>query len=135
MTTHILSMTYAPKIAGVRNGSIRQTIRKYNPKRPFKVGDKLIIHGWESKPYRSPWNWRIEVHIDQLPEFEARDNGVNDLAPVAGYKFHAWNSTVMDRIAKLDGIDPPTGVALKEVLEKFHGEFSFNPVRFQVIRW
>ena len=52
MTTHILSMTYGPKIAGVMDGSIRQTIRHTER---IKVGDKLILHTWTGKPYRSPW--------------------------------------------------------------------------------
>lgn len=135
MTTHILSMTYGPKIEGVRNGTIRQTIRKYNPKRPFKIGDKLLIHGWSGKPYRSPWNWRMEAEVKELPSFEARNIGVNDTAPIAQMRFYAWDTPVMDRIAGYDGISPPTGLALKEVLEKFHGKFTDEPIEFQVVRW
>jgi len=46
-----------------------------------------------------------------------------------------WQDPLVDELARLDGIDPPTGMALKEVLEGFHGKFTDKPVIFQVIRW
>ncbi len=47
-----------------------------------------------------------------------------------------WFDELIDRIAKLDGILPPTGTELKNVLETYHGRFhDFNPVHFQIIRW
>ena len=43
---------------------------------------------------------------------------------------------VLDAIAKADGIDPPTGLGLKQVLEAFHGPFPYAPMmEFQIIRW
>ena len=129
MTTHILSMTYGPKIEGVRNGTIRQTIRKYNPKRPIVFGDKLLIHGWEGKPYRSPWNWRIEATVINTEIHSANNKWfglelwVNDCAGV------------LRQVAARDGIEPPTSLGLKAVLEGFHGSFTDEPVRFQIIRW
>jgi len=133
MTTHIMAMTYAPKVEGIKDGTIKQTIRVVNPNRPFQTHEKVIIHGWEGKPYRSPWSWRIETVIVEAGEFNAYASGVADVND--NFRFHTWNSPVMDRIARLDGICPPTGMALKEVLEEFHGKFTDEPIRFQIIRW
>ena len=66
MATHILSLTYVPKIPLVKSGEITQTIRLHNPERPKKVGDKLILHTWEGKPYRTKWDWRLETSIEDL---------------------------------------------------------------------
>ena len=66
MTTHILSLTYAPKISLVKSGECTQTIRLHNDQNPKRVGDKLIIHTWKGRPYRSKWGWRLETKIDDL---------------------------------------------------------------------
>jgi hypothetical protein len=143
-------MTYGPKIEGVRNGNIRQTIRRFNPKRPFEVGDKLLIHGWVGAMYRTPWNWRREekvrftLNLGALEtKFVIDDGGgmrITDweadlLCDNTFPLFVGWYQKIADDIAIADGILPPTGIALKEVLEKFHGKFTDEPVRFQVIRW
>jgi len=152
MTTHIMSMTYGPKIEGVRNGTIRQTIRKYNPKRPFKLGDKLLIHGWSGKPYGSPWSWRMESVVTELDHLWV-DNMVwvlkdhYDLTH-EGYasSMHVWDRPHphIEKIAKDDGIVPPTPMELLKVLEDFHGKFPRSGLliygdppmaEFQVIRW
>lgn len=33
-----------------------------------------------------------------------------------------WDNSDIDEIARLDGIVPPTGMALREVLHEFYGE-------------
>jgi hypothetical protein len=144
MTTHILSMTYGPKIAGVRGGTIRQTIRRLNPNNPFKLGDKLLIHGWEGKSYRSPWNWRIEATVKELDKLEVDSEAWvlwdhQDLI-AEGWctALHIWDQEhpLMVDIAIADGIDPPTSKAVKAVLESFHGPFpSDDMLEFQIIRW
>jgi hypothetical protein len=50
-----LPLTYEPKIPGVIDGTIRQTIRVG---RKFRVGDLVSFHGWEGRPYRSKWSFR-----------------------------------------------------------------------------
>jgi len=131
MTTHILSMTYPPKIEGVRHGTIRQTIRRFNPERPFEIGDKLLIHGWEGKPYRSPWNWRMDAELKEVLALDCySDHVMQD-----GWLRWSWGEMHPTWLAQKDGIEPPTGEALKAVLERFHGKFTDEPVRFQVIRW
>ena len=142
MTTHILSMTYQPKIEGVRNGTIRQTIRLYNEKRPFKVGDKLLIHGWAGKPYRSKWSWRMEATVNFCPEINmiadkdvvrvpVWSHAIRDFAWVPVF----WDQDYANELARLDGISPPCGPELKRVLETYHGKFTDEPVQMQVIRW
>ena len=149
MTTHIISMTYPPKIDGVRDGTIRQTIRAYNPKFPFKLDDKLLIHGWSGKPYRSPWSWRISGVVKELDHLwvdsdiwalkDHYDLTHSGLATAISF----WDTPHhrIDKIAKVDGIDPPTGLGLKKVIEGFHGRLPdfFDPIdkmrEFQVIRW
>ena len=131
MTTHIMSMTYGPKIEGVRDGTIRQTIRKFNPKRPFEVGEKLLIHGWVNQPYRTPWSWRFESRVKEVYDLECYvDYVVQD-----GWLRWSWGEAFPVHIAQLDGISPPTGQALKEILERYHGKFTDEAVRFQIIRW
>lgn len=117
-----LPLTYAPKIPGVLNGTIRQTIRKG---RKFRVGDLIAFHGWEGKPYRSKWSFRtgyfevvkvIDVTIDE-------DGFWQDVCFYQPW-FHS------DDIARLDGIDPPTGEALRDVL------LSMGCLgQAQIVRW
>lgn len=120
-----LPLTYAPKISGVREGWIRQTIRVG---RKFRVGDLVSFHGWEGKPYRSKWSFRTPYVM------------LNDVIPItilphgfaAPHEFRPWN--LLDTIARLDGIEPPTGEALRAVL------LGLNPipdtgVEAQIIRW
>lgn len=144
MTTHILGMTYEPKIQGVRHGTIRQTIRLYNPKNPFKLGDRLIIHGWAGNPYRSPWSWRMNAVIEEIDHIWVDSEAwvLKDDYDLTHERYatalNPWDipHDVLDKIAKADGIDPPTGAELKKVLEAFHGPFPYAPMmEFQIIRW
>ena len=134
MTTHILAITYQPKIEGVKNGTIRQTIRPIS-KIPRKVGDKLILHGWKGKPYRSPWSWRREATVKQVFEIECyADYFIDEENYICQWVVaDAWDRP--SRLAQLDGISPSTGLQLKHVLETYHGKFTDKPVQMQVIRW
>lgn len=60
MTTHMLPLTYKPKIQAVKEGRCRQTIRKRNldPKRWRERGDKLILYTCKGPLYHSKWDWR-----------------------------------------------------------------------------
>lgn len=157
MTTHITAITYEPKIEATKNGSIRNTWRILNPKRPKKVRDTLLTHGWSGKPYRSPWNWRRSDEIRQVVEVEVQSEFVrllrmesiggifgkpkDDISGIRGITYemgahdYSWDSKRMDYEAKLDGIQPPLGLELKRTLEGFHGRFEATPVHFQIIRW
>lgn len=133
MKKHNLSLTYAPKIAGVRAGTIRQTIRTG---RKFSVGDLVSFHGWEGKPYRSRWSFRTPY----APLTAVKDITIH---PIEGIVVHRpqgvvvvcpWGGRAAATLATLDGIDPPTGKALRAVL------LGLNPIpdagaEAQIIRW
>jgi len=120
-----IPLTYEPKIAGVRDGTIRQTIRVG---RKFRVGDLVSFHGWEGKPYRSKWSFRTPYVM------------LNDVIPItilphgfaAPHEFRPW--CLLDEIARLDGIEPPTGEALCRVLSGMH-KIPFAGVGAQILRW
>jgi hypothetical protein len=123
-----LPLTYLPKISGVQNGTIRQTIRKG---RKFKVGDLVRFHGWEGAPYRSGWIYLTKY----LPLTKVYDITVfgSKYASPAGYPI-LWTSPFADNLAHRDGINPPTGIALGELLGKIHGIHP-EGLEMQILRW
>ena len=146
MTTHILSMTYQPKIEGVRRLEVRRTTRIYNEANPFEMGDFALIHGWSGKPYRSPWNWRMPKMpiLEPIDMFATASSAAFWQNPLTGKPLsdesclinrYFWQDPIMDEVARLDGIAPATGIEYQNVLERYHGKFTDKPVRFQVVRW
>ena len=124
-----IPLTYAPKIAGVLAGSIRQTIRTG---RKFSPGDLVSFHGWSGRPYRSPWSFRTPYFpLTQVIPIVIFEGGIAD--PSWGWmEFLPWSD--LDDLARLDGIEPPTGAELYRVLS------ALNPipeggVEAQIIRW
>lgn len=122
-----LPLTYAPKIAAVQDGTCTQSIRIDTP---LTVGDFVAFHGWEGRPYHSAWSFRtpyflitlakpINVHADYayLPEEK---------------KKLLADDPLLDRLAAKDGIDPPTGKELLQVLHAMHGP---GILRGKVLRW
>lgn len=129
MAKHIMSMTYAPKIDAVQDGRCTQTIRTMR-KKEIKAGDSIMFHGWRGKAYRSKWNGQMRVTVTEV---------IHCLASAEGMKFEntktiPWDDIVVGIIAELDFIDPPTGLALRDVLFKLNGAPS-TPERYQIIRW
>ena len=45
----------------------------------------------------------------------------------------AWSAGTVDDLAKRDGIEPPTGVALRDLIMEMYG--LKEPKKMQVIRW
>lgn len=117
MTTHIMALTYQPKIEAVFDGKITQTIRTWYPGQPEKrVGDKLILHTWEGKPYRSKWGQRM----------------VGEISQVEVLHLSIASDERLDELARMDGIDPPNGKELKRTLANLnHGWLG----EYRVIRW
>jgi hypothetical protein len=122
-----LPLTYQPKIPGVMDGSITQSIRIDTQ---LSVGDYIAFHGWEGRPYHSPWSFRTEyyrvrlakpinIHADfvYLPE-EKRQLKIGD--------------PILDRLAEKDGIEPATGEELLKVLHGMHGDGTLYG---KVLRW
>lgn len=110
-----LPLTYKPKIPGVLTGWITQSIRIDTD---LQVGDLIAFHGWEGKPYHSPWSFRtpyceiilakdINVHANSvyLPEKK---------------KWLNTHDTEMYQLAFEDGIYPVTGEELIRVLHEMN---------------
>ena len=50
-----------------------------------------------------------------------------------GWRWCGWNSEYANDLAAKDFIDPPTGVALRDVLARLNGKLHFE--HYQIIRW
>ena len=121
-----LPLTYKPKIIPVYDGLITQPIRTG---RKYAVGDLVAFHGWEGIPYRSNWSFRTEYFplievVDIILDYE--HGIITSFGNCLGWKD-------LDYLAELDGIDPPTGIALRGVL--FGLNNKQNVVEAQVLRW
>jgi len=127
MATHNMGFTYTPKIEAVKDGRCTQTIRYVN-KRTIKEGDFLNLFTWSSKPYRSPWSWRLKVRVREVITISVTDYGVR-----CGEWEKPWDSYWIRKLSEHDFIDPPTGAELKKVLEGMHGALKGQV--FQIIRW
>ena len=120
-----LPLTYTPKIPGVLNGSIRQTIRVG---RKFSPGDLVSFHGWSGRPYRSPWSFRTQYAVlKAVIPITIYPGGIE-----APGEIRPWS--LLDGIARLDGIDPPTGEALCRVLSGMH-KIPADGIEAQILRW
>lgn len=124
-----IPLTYAPKIPGVCDGSIRQTIRVG---RKFSVGDLVSFHGWEGRPYRSKWSFRTPYfRLTAARAIRIVPGGI--VWPGAMHDEHyAWRE--LDDLAARDGIEPPTGEALREVLSGMH-MIPDEGIEAQILRW
>jgi hypothetical protein len=141
--THILSLTYKPKIDAVKAGICRQTIRRFKPDRPKHPGDKLLLHTWAGKPYRTPWDWRLETPIKEVYVLEMPEG--TDWGYPGEYVLFFWKvlppntwsraALDLDELAARDGIDPPTHIGLEETLMKLNGLDSMIGTAWEVIRW
>ena len=134
MATHILILTYAPKIPLVKSGECTQTIRLHNPDKPKKVGDKLILHTWEGKPYRSKWDWRLETEISELEQL------------TFSYPEWVFDEKIHHRLyelARQDGIPVPIhefpnlkmAFDLTDTLAKLNGMRTVSGKLWDIIRW
>lgn len=123
------ALTYEPKIAAVRAGECRSTIR---PKHTVKPMDWLRIYGWSGRPYCSPWGWKTDyMLVKEVIYIYIYDEGLEIGIPGMFSTKYLWKNTIIDDIAKADGIDPPTGVALgklmneKYKLPKYYGSLMY----------
>ena len=136
--THILSLTYAPKIEAVKAGEIKQTIRSWDSMRPKKVGDKLILHTWSGKPYRTPWGWRLETKLSAVLNIGYSDGDWFGPYWNKGNEFlgnKLLSDVYIDSIARLDGIEPPTREGLENTLMKLNGLKTLEGTLWDVLRW
>lgn len=128
-----LPLTYGPKIPGVLSGDIGQTIRVGWMK--YQIGDRIAYHGWSGVPYRSKWSFRTEYFTlhTAIPIWMCR-TGFELPAFDCPAGFYPWEHPVMDTLARLDGIEPATGVELGNVLNRYH-KLTDTAIPGQIIRW
>lgn len=126
---HIKAFTYEPKIEAVRNGTCRQTIRPLG-KRPAESGDIILFHGWEGRPYRSRWSWRLDVHTNYVETVLISPKGISFINTIfGGNTFREWKQ--LDALAKYDGIESG-----KEMGKLFNKMYDLRGGKeFQIIRW
>jgi hypothetical protein len=122
-----LPLTYKPKIPGVLTGWITQSIRIDTD---LQVGDSIAFHGWEGKPYHSPWSFRTPYCEITL----AKDINVhaNSVYLPEKKKWLNTHDTEMYQLAFEDGIYPVTGEELLKVLHTMHGN---GVLHGKILRW
>ena len=126
MRKYVMAITYEPKIEPVKDGRCKQTIRIG---RKVAVGDEILFHGWEGRPYHSKWSWRLRVVVKKVVDILVEKDGTSSTN--AGM---LWTGTAADQLAKADYIKPPTGIKLRDVLFKFGG-IPTKPEEYQVVLW
>ena len=130
-----LPLTYEPKIQPVIDGTIRQTIREVGKAGKKAEGDLISLHGWSGKPYRSPWSFRTPYQeIWMAEDIHIIPTGMLHYHNGKFQKEVNWDSWEMNHLAVYDGIVPPTGTALRDVL---FGKNVISSVGIwaQIIRW
>lgn len=129
-----LPLTYQPKIQPVIDGVCRQTIRPVKtPELKKSVGDLIRFYTWSGIPYRSERTTITPYYkIIEVKDCRISSQGIDDLYFNGETGLWDWNE--LDRLAELDGIVPPTGEALRDILVEKNGIGS-DWVNAQVIRW
>lgn len=124
MTIHIRAFTYEPKIPAVRALKCRQTIRPKG-RRPVGIEDEILFHGWEGRPYRSKWSWRLKIKVDHVRMIRMWPEGVQFMPDL---KIEPWEK--LEWLAFLDGI--PSWKEMEEGFKKMH---KLTGQEFQIISW
>lgn len=130
MVTHIMSLTYVPKIEAVKAGTIRQTIRLQRSLNVKRQGDGLILHTWAGKPYRSQWDWRIKTTIKEVTTLLYQDGKWWDFQT-----YQLLDDADLRAIAARDGIEEPTRENLEATLKKLNGLESLEFTIWDVVSW
>ena len=139
-----LPLTYEPKVEPVLLGTCRQTIRVRNVNKktgkmaPAKqVGDLIQFFLWSGRPY---WSKQINLTeyeplvrvIDCIiyPDGLERISNKIGRNPICKCPWSAWSC-----LAEKDGIVPPIGEALRDVLIGKNGKIPEEGIPAQILRW
>lgn len=110
-----IPMSYGPKLDAVFGGTCTQTIRRG---RKYAAGQRRWIFEWSGPPYRSKWGRRMLVEIERVGLIEAGEEAMCFKWADGENMFCCnWAAPQADELAAADFIDPPTGVALRDVLK------------------
>ena len=131
MSKHVMSMTCPAKLEAVFSGECTQTIRLGGK---YSVGDEILIHDWEGRPYRSKWGRRLRVVVVLVQDmilyekrFDLCFHGLTDSIP------KKWGGVMSDAIAIGDGLK--NGLTLKAELKHLNGIREFSGEIAQIIVW
>ncbi len=130
--TWMLPMSYQPKIQAVRDDTCTQTIRPWKDIRP---GDYVWLFEKEGHKYYGKWVWKKKRVVTEV--FTFRLLGPNHMGwmVIPSGKPEVEDTVYpMNEFALRDGIDPPTGEALVDVLFGFYGGKIWD-MEFVAIRW
>jgi hypothetical protein len=125
----VIPLTYEPKILKVLSGDCTHTIRVGTK---YQVGDLVMFHGWEGLPYRSKWSFRTPYW--QLCEVKPLRIFPTGIMAEIDIEIVPWDHPILDLIARIDGIEPPTGEELGRVLAS-KNKIPVDGVDAQAIRW
>jgi hypothetical protein len=129
-------LTYEPKIEPVQQGKIRQTIRIG---RKYSVGDLIRFYVWEGKPYRSKRHnitgYMPLIDVEPIVLFPIGIAFPKKWDWTNHTVFFEWDSAGAWNLSTRDGIVPPTGEALRDVLISKNGEIPKEGIETQIIRW
>lgn len=136
---HIKAFTYKEKIPDVRAGKCGQTIR---PKgiRPVSIGDTILFHGWAGIPYRSRWDWRLEIIVNVIKPILVYYEGIVFLDSISP-RLVPWIE--LDMLAKEDGIkckdNQKPGIIMGNLFNSMYKLPMYyagkSGLDFQIIRW
>lgn len=132
-----IPLTYEPKIEPVRRGECTQTIRMG---RKFKAGDLVRFYRWTGKPYRSKQEtitgYMEIVFTNNIVIYQEgfTNQSIGNPGIQAPWIFK-WEGEICEDVAKEDGIIPPTGEALRDVLVSKNGPIPAEGLEAQIIRW
>ena len=132
MPRHVMAVTYEPKVKGVLDGTCMQTIRKRR-KKPFAIGDLILLHGWEGRPYWSRWSWRKVVIVSEVVDIQVYQTYIVKVKRSKANSY-CYSQNEIDNLAKEDGIEPPTGEELIKVLSGGK-KIPNKGIKMQIIRW
>lgn len=125
-----LPLTYPPKISGVLDGTIKQSIRIDTD---LKVGDFVAFHGWSGKPYHSPWSFRTPyMRITVASTIRIKTDKVIFKDLQLPQRVKRIGDPYLDELAARDGIHPATGEELIRVLHAMHGDGTLDG---KILRW
>ena len=127
-----IPLTYAPKIQPVIDGTCRQTIRTG---RKFSVGDLIRFYTWAGRPYHSKrttvTGYTEIIYCNNITIYHY---GINsDTREAFNYNGLEWEE--LNWLSEKDGIVPPTGEALAEVLKKMNVPIPATGAEAQIVRW
>lgn len=129
-----LPLTYKAKIQQVIDGTIRQTIRPVGKNLTAKeTGDFVRFYVWTGIPYRSKRNTITEYTLlkEALP-LTIFPKGIEFPSSLEGVDHAFWGD--LDTLAAWDGIVPPTGEALRDVLTS-KNKIPEDGIAAQILRW